>query len=213
MKRIVLAVAILLGLATPASAGVLHEVVTAPTPTHGRPVTGGGTWIVNTPSKYYLGRVLPGGHFDNEDTSPGGWHYGRATTTINMCGWAMPQSLGVVVRRVDDSCSQATRDHLRHRRNIGRDFNAPAHEAVDGTEVPANTGCTVHYNYFYGTDFAGGANGGHWAHPAGAAASTVKYRFTTLDRRAVVVRDPVRGWGFLPINCVLRPTQLYNDDD
>ncbi|MEU1417086.1 hypothetical protein [Streptomyces sp. NPDC005731] len=42
-------------------------------------------------------------------------------------------------------------------------------------------------------------------------AATVMYRFTTRDGRAAVIRDPNRGWGFLPIGCVTLPSPLYND--
>jgi hypothetical protein len=196
-----------------AEGGILHTVITAPSPSTGEPVRGGGTWIVNKASGYYVGRVLPGGQFDNEETSPAGWHYGRASTGVNMCGWAMPGSLGTTLGTVADSCSAATRDMLRHRTNIGRDFNAAAHQATDGTPVPTNTACTLFLNYFHGTNFAGGANGGHWADPAGNPGPSVQYRFTTLDRQAVVVRDTTLGWGFLPIGCVQRPAALFNDDD
>jgi hypothetical protein len=195
-----------------AEAGTVHSVVTAPSPSNGAPIDGGGSWIVNKPSGYYLGRELPGGRFDNEANS-GGWHYGRAVTGINMCGWAMPHSVGARLGTVADSCSAAVRGTLSHRRNVGRDFNAPAHRATDGSPVPANTGCTLYLNYFHGTGFAGGANGGHWANPAGAPGSSVRYRFTTLDGRAVVVRDTTLGWGFLPIGCVQRPATRYNDND
>lgn len=64
-----------------------------------------------------------------------------------------------------------------------------------------------------GTNFDGGANGGHWADPAGTAGARVAYRFTTLDGRAAVVRDPALGWGFVPITCVNRPASLFNDND
>ncbi|MEU5691773.1 hypothetical protein [Actinosynnema sp. NPDC020468] len=192
-----------------AAAGTEHVVVTANSPSTGQPVTGGGTWLVNKPSGYYLGRELPGGRFDNEETSPAGWHYGRAGGP-DLCSWAMPGSLGAVTGRPPDSCSATTRERLSHRRGVGRDYNAPAHEATDGTSVAAGT-CTLYYNYFHGTDFP--SNGGHWANPAGPVGGSVRYRFTTLDGRAAVVRDPALGWGFVPLSCVTRPSPLYNDDD
>jgi hypothetical protein len=194
-------------------AGHQHLIQTAPSPSTGQPVTGGGSWIVNKPSGYYVGRAMPGTVFDDEVTTSGNWHFGRAVTTVDMCGWVMPGSMGAAAGDVADSCSATTQATLSHRLAVGRDFNAPAHEATDGSAVPAGTGCTLYYNYFHGTSFAGGANGGHWANAAGAAASTVMYRFTTLDGRAVVVRDPALGWGFLPVACVSRPSALYNDND
>ncbi|KUJ35926.1 hypothetical protein AB0N87_38580 [Streptomyces sp. NPDC093228] len=197
--------------ATPAMAGNVWQIQTANSPTTGAPITGGGSWIVNKQSGYYLGRSLPGWEFDNEQTTPANWHYGRAITGLNMCGWAMPGSMATLVRSVTDSCSDATKDTLSHRLTVGRDFNAPAHATGDGTASPADTGCTLYYNYFHGTDFT--SNGGHWADAAGTASATVMYRFTTRDGRAAVVRDPSRGWGFLPIGCVTRPSALYNDND
>jgi hypothetical protein len=194
-----------------ATAGTEHSIVTAPSPSTGAPVTGGGSWIVNKPSGYYLGRAVVGSTFDDEVTSGGNWHFGRAVDNVDMCGWVMPGSMGATVGTVADSCSTDTESAISHRMSVGRDYNAPAHAATDGTDVPANTTCELYYNYFHGSDFASG--GGHWTDPAGAAAATVAYRFTTLDGAAVVVRDPNLGWGFLPIGCVQRPADLYNDND
>ena len=195
----------------PANAGTEHAVITANSPSTGQPIAGGGSWLVNKPSGYYLGRAVVGSHFDNTFTSPAGWHYGRAGSP-NMCAWAMPGSLGTITGHPADSCSSATRDLLTHRRTVGKDFNAAAHEATDGTVVPAGA-CPLYYNYFVGTDFAGGANGGHWNHFAGTTESTVRYRFSTLDGGAAVVRDTTLGWGFTPASCVGRPATLFNDND
>lgn len=197
--------------AAPAQAGNVWAIQTANSPSTGLPITGGGSWIVNKPSGYYIGRELPGGQFDDEVTTSANWHYGRAISTINMCGWAMPGSMGTKVGTRADSCSTTTEDTLSHRLTFGKDYNAPAHATGDGTASPANTGCTMYFNYFYGTDFT--SNGGHWANPAGTSSATVMYRFTTRDGQAAVVRDSRLGWGFLPIGCVTRPSALYNDND
>jgi hypothetical protein len=196
----------------PARAGEVHTIQTADSPSTGAPILGGGSWLVNKPSGYYVGRAMAGSAFDDEVTTSGNWHYGRAISTVNMCGWVLPGSMGADRGPRADDCSTATQDALSHRRTVGRDFNAPAHATGDGTAAPANTGCQLYYNYFYGTDFTG--NGGHWADPAaGATSGTVMYRFTTNDGAAVVVRDPALGWGFLPIGCVTRPAARYNDND
>ena len=194
-----------------ASAGSEHLIQTADSPSTGAPVTGGGSWIVNKPSGYYLGRAMVGSTFDDEVTSGANWHYGRAITGVDMCGWVMPGSMGAGVGSTADTCSSDTESQLTHRTYIGRDFNAAAHATDHGTDEPANPACTVYFNYFHGSDYA--SNGGHWSDPAGSASSTVGYRFTTRDGQAVVIADPVRGWGFLPIGCVTRPAQLFNDDD
>lgn len=192
-----------------AQAGTRHVVVTANSPSTGVPVAGGGSWIANKNNGYYLGRAMPGTSFDNEVTDSGAWHFGRAYGP-NMCGWVMPGSLGATIGPESDSCSTTTMAAIGHRRTVGKDFNAKAHEATDGTSVPA-TGCTLNYNYFYGTDFAAG--GGHWANAAGTVQSTVRYRFTTLDGAAAVVRDSALGWGFVPVSCITRPSPLFNDND
>ncbi|GAA1658918.1 hypothetical protein GCM10009765_05290 [Fodinicola feengrottensis] len=195
----------------PATAGHVHVIQTANSPSTGQPVLGGGSWIVNKPSGYYVGRAMAGSVFDDEVTSSGNWHFGRASTTVDMCGWVMPGSLGGSLGDTADTCSTTTQNAISHRRTVGKDYNQPAHATGDGTAAAANTGCVVQFNYFVGTDYS--SNGGHWANPAGNAASTVFYRFTTNDGAAVVVRDPNLGWGFLPIGCVQRPTALYNDND
>jgi hypothetical protein len=197
--------------AGPAAAGTRHSIVTADSPSTGAPVVGGGSWITNKDNGYYLGRAMPGTTFDDEVTDSGNWHFGRAFNP-DMCGWVMPGSMGTLVDTVADSCSTTTMANLSHRRTVGGDFNAMAHQATDGTSASTN-GCTLFYNYFVGTAFAGGANGGHWANAAGAVSATVAYRFTTLDGLAAVVRDPALGWGFVPIGCVNRPSPLFNDND
>ncbi|MET8847928.1 hypothetical protein [Amycolatopsis sp. NPDC004625] len=214
--RAVLAAAVPAGLALlmavpAADAGEVHRIRTAPSPSTGAPIDGGGSWIVNKPSGYYVGRAMPGDTFDDEVTTSANWHFGRAQPTVNMCGWVLPGSMGADAGPVADSCSAATQDTISHRLTVGRDYNAPAHQATDGSSVPANPACTLYFNYFYGTDFA--SNGGHWATAAGAPQGSVRYRFTTRDGQAAVVRDTVLGWGFLPIGCVQRPASLYNDND
>jgi hypothetical protein len=86
-----------------------------------------------------------------------------------------------------------------------------AHAATDGTPTTADPTCTLHLNYLRGDDYT--ANGGHWANPAGHPAPSVRYRFTTRDGHAAVVRDPIHGWAFLPVECLHLPTPLYNDND
>lgn len=205
------AAAAVLAVQAPAIAGHVHLIQTANSPSTGQPVLGGGSWIVNKPSGYYVGRAMVGSVFDDEVTSSGNWHFGRASTTVNMCGWVMPGSLGAGQGDTGDTCSTATQNNIVHRRTIGRDYNQPAHATGDGTAAAANTGCVLQYNYFVGSDYS--SNGGHWANPGGNPAGTVFYRFTTNDGAAVVVRDPNLGWGFLPIGCVQRPAALYNDND
>jgi hypothetical protein len=200
-----------------AGAGPNYTIKTAPSPSSsGGPIEGGGSWITNKPSGYYVGRAVQGTRFNLVPGRGRTWHYGRAIDTVDMCGWIMPGSLGAGQGRHPDSCSDATLEDIRHRRHIGKDFNAKAHAMQTGTAVAAtnSSSCVFHYNYFHGTDFARGANAGHWANAAGPMTTgSVLYRFTTLDGRAVVARDPNLGWGFAPASCVGRPAQVFNDDD
>lgn len=195
-----------------AVAGNVYLIKTANSPSTGTPIQGGGSWIVNKPSGYYLGRSMVNTKFDVVSTTGANWHYGRAIDTVNMCGWVMPGSMGTFQYATSDSCSAATQDMLSHRMNLGKDYNAAAHAAGDGSNVWASTSCPFYYNYFYGTDFT--SNGGHWANFAGyTSAGYVYYRFTTRDGGAVVARDPNLGWGFAQASCVGRPTTVYNDND
>jgi hypothetical protein len=220
ISKTLLAATAVVGLSTfavtsPALAGNVWAIQTAPSPSTGSAIEGGGSWIVNKPSGYYLGRAVVGSEFDVVQTSGANWHYGRAISTVNMCGWVMPGSMWYKIRTVNDSCSEATKSTLWHRLYIGKDFNAPAHATGDGTDVWASN-CPVYLNYFYGTDFA--SNGGRWNHYAGTVTGVVKYRFTTRDGGARVVRVPSTtaggiGWGFMPSSCVPRSSAVYNDND
>jgi hypothetical protein len=199
--------------ATPALAGNIWTIQTAPSPSTGAPITGGGSWIVNKPSGYYIGRAMVGTHFDVVETTTSNWHYGRAIETVNMCGWVMPGSMATKTGSQADSCSATggIHDSMAHRLTIGKNFNAPAHDAGDGTSIPAGS-CAFYYNYFYGSDFT--SNGGHWANYAGnTSAGYVMYRFTTRDGGARVVRDPNLGWGFVSSGCVGTTSTVYNDND
>ncbi|WP_279579705.1 hypothetical protein [Fodinicola feengrottensis] len=129
----------------PATAGHVHVIQTANSPSTGQPVLGGGSWIVNKPSGYYVGRAMAGSVFDDEVTSSGNWHFGRASTTVDMCGWVMPGSLGGSLGDTADTCSTTTQNAISHRRTVGKDYNQPAHATGDGTAAAANTGCVVQF--------------------------------------------------------------------
>lgn len=210
----VTAVVTLVGVTTStALAGNIWTIQTANSPSSGQPIAGGGSWITNKPSGYYIGRAMVGTRFDVVYTSSANWHYGRAIDTVNMCGWVMPGSMASKVGYQADSCSATSGvvNDMAHRLYIGKDFNAPAHDATDGTSVPAGS-CPFYYNYFYGSDFS--SNGGHWANQTSNTSSGyVMYRFTTRDGGARVVRDPVLGWGFVPSWCVGETSTVYNDND
>jgi hypothetical protein len=209
--------AILMVAVPSAQAGPLYTIKTAPSPSSaGGPIQGGGSWITNKPSGYYLGRATVGSRFNLVPGAGATWHYGRAVDTVDLCAWVMPGSLGTRQGQDANSCSNATLQSIKHRRTFGKDFNAKAHAMQTGTRVPATNSpsCIFHYNYFHGTDFARGANAGHWANPAGRmTGGFVLYRYTTLDGKAVEAKDPNLGWGFAPASCVGRPAKVFQDND
>ncbi|MFD1052054.1 hypothetical protein ACFQ1S_44035 [Kibdelosporangium lantanae] len=57
---------VMLGVSQPSGAGEVHQIKTAPSPSTGEPIAGGGSWIVNKPSGYYVGRAMPGWTNDDE---------------------------------------------------------------------------------------------------------------------------------------------------
>lgn len=198
---------------SPASAGSVYRIKDAPSPTTGQLLDGGGSWIVNKGNGYYLGRAYKGSEFDVHKSTTNHWHYGRAISTVNMCGWVVPGSMDYKIGTRADSCSDATQEFLRHRLNIGKDFNAPAYAADNYNTTTANN-CPFYFNYFYGTNFPN--NGGYWNGYAGHFSGTVQYRFTTRDGGARVIRilsTPGPGWGFMPSWCAGTSWPLYNDND
>ena len=215
-KAVLAVVAASVAVATPAWAGNIWTIKTANSPSTGNPIAGGGSWIVNKADGYYIGRAMVGTRFDVVLTDANNWHYGRAIDTVNMCGWVMPGSMSSQVGSQADSCSGTSGVILdmAHRLTIGKDFNAAAHQATDGTRESIGS-CPFYYNYFYGSSW--GSNGGHWANQTSNTSSGyVMYRFTTRDGGARVVRDPVLGWGFVPSWCVGAVGAdgvLHNDND
>ncbi len=172
-----------------------------------------GTWIQNKPCGYYVGTAMAGSSFDVHETTPSNFHFGRNYGSNNICGWIPPGALSSTrTGTADSSCTQATRDALLHRRQVGYNFNAPAHQAVDGSSITVNTNCGAYYNYYSSSSYSGGSLRNY----AGRPASTVRYRFTTNGSTpAVVVRDSTLGWVFLNRSCVTdwRYVTFYNDND
>lgn len=196
--------------------GVIWSVKTGTSPRSKRPVKGRGSWIVNKHSGYYLGRALVGSQFEVLYTSKSKkeWHYGLARAPLNICGWILPNSRRSKIRSVPDSFPAADRRKIARRLSFGRDFNAPAGLAEDGTEVEVLKDCTFYYNYFAGHPL----RGGHWRDAAMRklkAGTKVKYRFITRNRSdpAAVIKHPTYGWGFVRANCVAKPTDVFNDND
>lgn len=172
-----------------------------------------GTWLQNKPCGYYVGMAMAGSSYDVQRTNPSGYHFGRNHGNNNICGWIPPGALsdnptGTAPR----SCSESTREALSHRRSFGYNFNARAHEAVDGSPISVNPSCGAYYNYYTTSTYSTGSLRDY----AGNTAATVRYRFTTNGSNpAMVVRDDNVGWVFMDRDCVTdwRNVTFHNDND
>ncbi|MGW3745599.1 hypothetical protein ACWD62_34790 [Streptomyces sp. NPDC005146] len=172
-----------------------------------------GTWMQNKVCGYWVGTAMTGSSFDVHQTAASNYHYGRSLGGNNICGWIPPGALGSSpTASVAESCSDATKDNISHRRTIGYNFNAAAHAATDGTAITVNPACTAYYNYYTTSTYSDGS----LRDVAGNPGSTVMYRFTTNGSNpAIVVRDSAIGWIFLSRSCVTdwRGITSYNDND
>ena len=172
-----------------------------------------GTWLQNKPCGYYIGMALAGTSFDVHQTSDSNYHYGRSHGNNNLCAWIPPGALsGSPTGTAPASCSEDVKARIVHRRSFGRDFNAPAHQATDGSAISVNPACGAYYNYYTSSDYSGGA----LRDPAGTPQAQVYYRFTTNGADpAMVVRDANLGWVFMDRDCVTdwRGLTFHNDDD
>ncbi|WP_328919879.1 hypothetical protein OH781_36505 [Streptomyces sp. NBC_01550] len=172
-----------------------------------------GTWMQNKVCGYWVGTAMAGSSFDVHQTAASNYHYGRSWGGNNICGWIPPGALGSSpTASVAESCSDATKDNISHRRTIGYNFNAAAHAATDGTAITVNPACTAYYNYYTTSTYSDGS----LRDVAGNPGSTVMYRFTTNGSNpAIVVRDSAIGWIFLSRSCVTdwRGITFYNDND
>ncbi|MFC9457700.1 hypothetical protein ACFRAI_34605 [Streptomyces sp. NPDC056637] len=172
-----------------------------------------GTWLQNKPCGYWVGTAMAGSSFDVHQTNASDYHYGRSWGGNNICGWIPPGALGSSpTASVSESCSDAIKDDISHRRTVGHDFNAAAHAATDGTAITVDPACTAYYNYYTTSAYSDGS----LRDVAGNPGSTVMYRFTTNGPNpAIVVRDSAIGWIFLSSSCVTdwRGITFYNDND
>ncbi|MGW3765788.1 hypothetical protein [Streptomyces sp. NPDC005131] len=172
-----------------------------------------GTRMQNKVCGYWVGTAMAGSSFDVHQTAASNYHYGRSWGGNNICGWIPSGALGSSpTASVAESCSDATKDDISHRRTIGYNFNAAAHAATDGTAITVNPACTAYYNYYTTSTYSDGS----LRDVAGNPGSTVMYRFTTNGSNpAIVVRDSAIGWIFLSRSCVTdwRGITFYNDND
>jgi len=197
--------------------GIVYHIKTGKSPTsdYKTYIKGGGSWIVNRHSGYYIGRVEVNDLFEvvYETKSKKKWYYGRSYGLLKIRGFILPESLGKKYKEVADTCSPESRHTIdNNRRKFGKDFNAPAHFKETGTPVKVKTDCQLFYNYFIGRSFYGG-NFRSKTGPMEVKHNTyVSYRFTTLDGIAAVIKHPIHGWGFALASSIERPLQVFNDN-
>ncbi|MFL6118561.1 hypothetical protein [Actinophytocola sp.] len=172
-----------------------------------------GTWLQNKPCGYFVGTAMAGSSFDVHRTTANGYHYGRDHGDNDICAWIPPRALsGAPTGSVAASCSAATEERISHRRSFGRDFNAEAHTATDGSPLSVDPGCGAFYNYYASSAY----DTGTLRDPAGTPSAEVRYRFTANGANpAIVVRDAGLGWVFMDRDCVTdwRSVTFHNDDD
>jgi hypothetical protein len=172
-----------------------------------------GTWLQNKPCGYFVGTAMAGSSFDVHQTTANGYHYGRSHGDNGICAWIPPGALSdSPSATAPASCSAATEERIGHRRTFGRDFNAEAHNATDGSPISVDPGCGAFHNYYTSSAY----DTGTLHDPAGTPVPEVRYRFTTNGTNpAIVVRDADLGWVFMDRDCVTdwRSITFQNDND
>lgn len=185
------------------------------------PIHGGGMYLQNKVSGYYLGRLFgdvtlgsPNGeHFDSQRyTSYNGstYHYGYSVGQIGTCMWVGPPSgtmmtgylqfPSAVTGRCPASGSTAVGsvNWLQSRSNIGTTFNCPDGAAQGPGLTTTSATAGLYYNIAWTSSYSGG---GALSNPRGAITvgpnTRVEYRFSTRDGNKAVVYLPGYGWGFM----------------
>ncbi len=223
-----------LGLALAASAQA--SSVQWRTVTDGLNNPGGGVYLTNRHSGYYMGRLQRREMFGVHDykgsrgfgarmTDDGRvYRWGRAMGDANECLWIGPagngppgdEYLGGVDGRNAASCSRVPMRALAERTNFGKAFNCPANGAVG----PQRTTLSKDTGFFHNVEWVRTGDRYSVAHVAGPrrtvlpAGSTVWYRYTTRDgAKAVVFAGAADGgelgWGFVDADAVNEPDMRH----
>lgn len=215
-SRLALLSALALTLALPAAAGgATRWRVSAELPK-----AGGGQYLQNTKSGYYLGRLFRGDAFRSQRRSADSrfnnlYHYGYAYRNTRICAWIGPPAdqrnyrnyfndprSGLVSLCPTSGTGVGSAGWLAHRENIGRDFNCPDGKATGPVQTTLSRAAGFFYNIHWRSDYSGGAGVDPALDPTGQkrtlpAGTTVMYRFRTRDANKAVVYVPNLGWGFV----------------
>lgn len=175
---------------------------------------GPGVWIANEGSGYYLGRAFKNDMMQKHLYSDSGAYvYGfiqRSWNKVLQCGWIESKHVSSDAKLVDDSVCEPYMERLKKRWTFGKKFNCGPGKCVDGKEVDVsiNKSCDhkLYFNYVPGRK-----SGRHVSYPnteegfydyAGKEYGEVRYRYTTRDSEAVVVRSYKYGWGYMEADCI-----------
>jgi hypothetical protein len=172
---------------------------------------GGGVYLQNTTSGYYMGRLFVGQHFDAQrkeidERFNNAYYFGYAVGRIGGCMWIGPPASernfnpfnGSPTSTVDDRCPASgpgSSDWLRDRDNIGTSFNCPEHQATGPQLTTTNDAAGFYYSIDWNSDYSGGSA---IDPPVNIGPGTaVLYRFSTRNHDKAVVYLPGYGWGFI----------------
>lgn len=185
------------------------------------PKAGGGQYLQNKKSGYYMGRLFVGTAFRSQKRSTDTrfnnlYHYGYAHGDAEVCAWIGPPADQRNYRNyfngptsgLPSLCPTSRADvgssgWLAQRDNIGRDFNCPDGQATGPVETTLKQAAGLFYNITWESDYSGGPGADPAIDPATGqklilpAGTTVMYRFRTKDANKAVVYVPTLGWGFV----------------
>ena len=175
---------------------------------------GPGVWVTNEASGYYIGRSFRGDTMEKHiNSTSDDYAYGlikRGWNKLEQCGWIESSAITPNVPLAEKSDCAPHLERLKKRWSFGKKFNCLPARCVDGKEttMSRNKACDHKFFYNYAPPKKGSRNisfpeteGGLYDY-AGRQYGEVRYRYTTKDSRAVVVRSYKYGWGYLEADCV-----------
>ncbi len=185
----------------------------------------GDVQVAHTPSGFYLGTLVNGEHFRRSFTGATWWH-GNALGQTQLCGWVEGSKLSPYSSTTGSCGSGRTYTGIDNRRYLLTQRGYCVNDYVFNKNLPLLTYGTyagglwnwsrLYRNYYDGSylhqeylDASGTpiALAPYWA----ANATTVTWRYVTLDQRAIVVKTNAHpAWGFVD-RALLRPDLQYSD--
>lgn len=173
-------------------------------------VNGGGAYVTNAASGYYMGRMRDGELFRVVSTSGldrWGWSESRGR-----CMWIGPQGGGPDVEYLGTSigegtasaCTSTLKTSLADRATIGKNFNCAANRAAGGSRTVLSGSTPFYHNLQWSSNYQSLSIGANTQVTTLPYRAIVQYRFTTNDNVWAVVNvleedgNPgALGWGFV----------------